>query len=298
MTEARIRERLGVRPRLEAETPEEKPAVSWDRRLRPVDWFTVAYLGVTLLLLLLRGSRIDDAHLLAGVHVLGIALIVAFRWLGIDRWRAGDLLLGFYPLVLFALFYTEVGVLNQLITPGVFHDSAILEIEEKVFRGQPSQELYRRLDSRLLGEYLHLGYFSYYFLVPILGFTLWFRRPREQFDRAVACIAFVFYSCFLIFIFYPVTGPYHVVTAPPPAEGVGYVLPNVTRWLLDRGSSVGTAFPSSHVAVAVVTWLMAIRYHTGIAVLYAFLVPALAVGAINGGYHYATDIVAGALLAD
>jgi len=31
--------------------------------------------------------------------------------------------------------------------------------------------------------------------------------------------------------------------------------------------------------------------------VYAFLVPALALGTIYGGYHYATDVIAGLLLA-
>jgi membrane-associated phospholipid phosphatase len=185
--------------------------------------------------------------------------------------------------------------LNQLIHPGVFFDADILELEERLFGGQPSRDLYARHGSRLLGEYLNLGYFSYYFLVPVLAGTLWLRRPLVELEKALGAICTVFYVSFLFFIFYPVAGPYYEFPHPP-AEGVGYYLPHVTRWLLDRGSSVGAAFPSSHVAVSTVVWIMAIRYCRPLALVYLFLVPALALGAINGGYHYATDVVAGAIL--
>jgi membrane-associated phospholipid phosphatase len=266
-----------------------------DRGLRPADWATVLYLGVTLGLLLLRGGHVPGATLLAALHVAGIGLIVAARKAGAARWPLGNFVLSLYPIPLFALLYSEVGTLNQIVHPGVFFDADILSLEERLFGGQPSRDLYARHGSRLLGEYLSLGYFSYYFLVPILGGALWLRRPLVELERALGTVCTVFYVSFLFFIFYPVAGPYYEFPHPP-AEGVGYVLPRITRWLLDRGSSVGAAFPSSHVAVSVVTWIMAMRYCRPLAVFYLFLVPALALGAINGGYHYATDVAAGAIL--
>jgi len=264
-------------------------------RLRPADWATIVYLGVTLGLLLLRGREVPGAGAHAVLHAGGILLIVGARRLGLARSPLGNLLLSLYPVPLFAFFYSEVGYLNQLIHPGVFYDADIIAFEERLFGGQPSHELYARLGSRPLGEYLHLGYFSYYFLVPVLAAVLWIGRRRIDLERALGAIATVFYVSFLFFIFFPVAGPYYEFPHPP-ADRVGYVLPRVTRWLLDRGSSVGAAFPSSHVAVSTVTWIMAMRYAPRLALVYLFLVPALAVGAINGGYHYATDVVAGAIL--
>jgi membrane-associated phospholipid phosphatase len=50
------------------------------------------------------------------------------------------------------------------------------------------------------------------------------------------------------------------------------------------------------VAVSTATWIMAMRYQVHVGRVYFFLVPALALGAVYGGYHYATDVAAGALL--
>jgi membrane-associated phospholipid phosphatase len=264
-------------------------------RLRPVDWFTVVYLGITLIPILVFTNRNAEMLQLAGLHVAGIMALVAARKYELDRHRVGNWVLAFYPVILSAFLYTEIGPVVQAMHGGVLYDHVIQRAEVFFFGGQPAQDLHIRVGSRALGEYLHLGYVTYYLLAPGLLFTLWLTRPRVQFDKSIATISLSFYVSFLIFFVYPVAGPYQVLMAPD-VESVGYVLPKLTRWLLDRGSSVGAAFPSSHVAVAVVVWAMAMRYHRGVAVLYAFLVPALAIGAIFGGYHYAVDIVAGVVL--
>jgi membrane-associated phospholipid phosphatase len=262
--------------------------------LRPVDWFSIAYLGLTSLLLLVHPGDHRSLLLLAG-HLLGIGFLLAARRLGVHRFRLGEWFLALYPLPLFGFLYTEVGYLDRLLHPNTFFDADIQAIERTVFGGFPSSTLYLRFSARALGEYLHLGYTTYYFLAPVLVLTLWLRRRREAFDLSLGTISLAFYCSFLIFVLYPVAGPYHTLTRPP-VEELGYVLPGLARAIVDRGSAIGAAFPSSHAAVAVTVWIMAIRFQGGLAVAYAFLVPALAVGAVYGGFHYATDIVAGVLL--
>src|SRR5256886_16950942 len=68
-----------------------------------------------------------------------------------------------------------------------------------------------------------------------------------------------FYLCYVVFLFFPVAGPryafdlaHNAATEIWPARA--------TQWLLDRGDSWGAAFPSSHVAAAVVATICALRY--------------------------------------
>ena len=264
-------------------------------RFRPVDIFTLAYLALTLPVLLLHLDH-PDAVLLALLHVGGIVALIAFRKSARFRGTRLELWYDFYPLPLFALFYSEVEVLNHLSHGGRMFDPWIQEMDQRLFGCQPSRDWARRWPIPVLGEYLHLGYFSYYFLAPTLAFTLRFRRSFVAYQRAIACVALTFYISFAFFILMPVAGPYYSFT-PPDVNQVGILLPRLVRWLLNRGSSVGAAFPSSHVAVSVTVWIMAMRYHSKLSVVYAFLVPALALGTIYGGYHYATDVIAGLLLA-
>jgi membrane-associated phospholipid phosphatase len=263
---------------------------------RPMDWLAMAYLAATFVLLAVFHRAAPRALPLAALHLSGIAAIVILRRTPLCRYRLTRIVLDFYPLPLFALLYSELAVVDRLLHPTAFFDAPIQRFEGWFFRTQPSQVLHVDLPYRWLGEYLHLGYLSYYSLGPVLVITLWFRRPREQFERAIATIGLAFILSFGFFIAVPVTGPFHAFGPIDPSR-LGVFLPRVTRWLLDRGSSLGTAFPSSHVAVSTTTWIMAMRYHRRIAFAYLFLVPALAMGAIYGGYHYATDVTAGAVLA-
>jgi membrane-associated phospholipid phosphatase len=50
------------------------------------------------------------------------------------------------------------------------------------------------------------------------------------------------------------------------------------------------------VSISVTVWIMAMRYHRGLALALAAFVPAMAAGAVYGGFHYLLDIAAGAVL--
>jgi membrane-associated phospholipid phosphatase len=65
---------------------------------------------------------------------------------------------------------------------------------------------------------------------------------------------------------------------------------------LEARSSRGTAFPSSHVAVACATSVLAVRFFGVIGLVIPVVTLGLALGAIYGGFHYAIDVLAGATL--
>ncbi len=66
--------------------------------------------------------------------------------------------------------------------------------------------------------------------------------------------------------------------------------------MLEVGSSRGAAFPSSHVGVSVAQTLIVFRFLRPLTPLIGLLALGLACGAVYGGFHYATDVCAGALL--
>ena len=61
--------------------------------------------------------------------------------------------------------------------------------------------------------------------------------------------------------------------------------------------SPGSAFPSSHVAIAVVTWWFSARYLPRIRHVHFVMVVLLCLSTMYGRYHYALDVVAGILTA-
>jgi membrane-associated phospholipid phosphatase len=66
--------------------------------------------------------------------------------------------------------------------------------------------------------------------------------------------------------------------------------------LLDRGSSRGTAFPSSHVAASVVSSLCALRHQRRVGIAVTLVTVALTFATVYGGFHYAVDALVGVIL--
>src|SRR2546426_11377486 len=101
-----------------------------------------------------------------------------------------------------------------------------------------------------------------------------------------------FYICYVVFLFFPVAGPrYTFDLANNAATSVWPA--RATQWLLDLGDSWGAAFPSSHVAAAVVAALCALRYWRPLGLLLTPLTVGLVLSVVYGQFHYAVDAVAG-----
>jgi membrane-associated phospholipid phosphatase len=199
-----------------------------------------------------------------------------------------------YPILSYTFFYQELEILNSFFTGGSF-DEAIIALEASVFRGQPSLWLSEVFKFSLLSEYLHLSYFSYYFLIPSLGFTLYFKKRWKEFRLFVFSLTTGFFFCFIIFIFYPVHGPFYQfeMIGPPLSQ---YPFYKLIHFIIDRWDSSGTAFPSSHVAVALLVLLWARQYERRVFRILAPFVTGLIVGTVYCRVHYAVDALAGILV--
>jgi membrane-associated phospholipid phosphatase len=224
-------------------------------------------------------------HLVFGAILLRVA--------GADPPRSPVLkfLRDFYPLALMAAFYAEYSWLTHL-GGGAMHDVRVAGWEQALFGFQPSQELHRMWPWRWLSQYLHGAYFSYYLIPLSLMLSLYARGKWAAFQEAMSTTMLAFFTCGLLFIAFPVAGPYHHFGAPPLGEmGAGFAA--LTHGVIDRASSVGTAFPSSHTAIAVAVWVAALRLSRGMFCILALVVPALALGTVYGGFHYGVDTLAG-----
>lgn len=198
-----------------------------------------------------------------------------------------------YVLLMFIYLYTEAGSLIVHLHGDVRYDDELKRYEQNVFFGQPARDLREWLPSRLLGEYLHFCYFTFYAIIGGVIFFIYYFRPREHFDRAASALTLAFYTCFSIYLFYPVEGPYWTLPRPEP-EQVGLFFGQVVQWVL-KGSAKGTAMPSSHCCISVVCWITAWVYHVRLAILYSFLVPGLIFATVWCGFHYGLDSTVGTL---
>lgn len=193
------------------------------------------------------------------------------------------------PLLLVPALYAELPHLMRGVGT-VYHDPIVQAWETATF-GDPARTLAARWPSRLVSEPLHLAYFLYYPLIYVPPALLLLRRRHRAFGDAVTAVVATFAVCFAVFVVFPVQGPRYLGTAPAPDGPVR----SLVLALLEGGSSRGAAFPSSHVAVAVAQTIVAWAHPTPLRLVYAVVTVGLSLGAIYGGFHYAVDVVAGAV---
>ncbi len=241
--------------------------------------------------------------LLAALHIVGILLLLDIGPAGAalqkvrSRWpRAASLLGDWYALLLVPALYTELAVLNLSVHNGGYFDGLILHWEEAIFGGQPSRELAAAYPYLWLSEFLHFAYISYYLIIYGPFLLLYLRGRIDDHQRAAFAIMLTFFAHYVFFVYFPVQGPRYLFEAPGGdiASGTMY---NLAHRILEAGSSRGAAFPSSHVGVSFTQTAMAVILLRRWAPLLFVLSTGLAVGAVYGGFHYATDAVAGFIFA-
>jgi membrane-associated phospholipid phosphatase len=214
-------------------------------------------------------------------------------------------------MLLYAGLYCETGKLNHLFVAGSL-DSFFIRADGRIFGFQPSVAFMNWLPWPAVSEVFYAAYFSYYVMLAGVGVALYCRN-RGQFFHYVSVISFLFYVCYLIYIFLPVEGPQIFFRAPPggplPA-GVGPVeapaFPaavaagpffRIMGWIYRTFEAPGAAFPSSHVAVAIGTVCFSFRYLRPIRRAHLVVVVLLCLSTVYCRYHYAVDAVAGGLTA-
>jgi membrane-associated phospholipid phosphatase len=211
------------------------------------------------------------------------------------------MLAAWLPLLAVPACYAALPAVAAGLGRVALHDARVIGWELALFGASPVLGLSARWPSRALSELLHAGYLSYYLLIYAPPAWLWWRaarRPDDGAARAFAAAVFTvwltFACCYAAFAWFPVQGPWY--EWPAPATVPDGPVRRAVHALLHAGSSRGTAFPSSHVAVSVAHTVALARVAPRLAAPAAVATALLAIGAVYGGFHYGVDVVAGALV--
>ena len=172
-------------------------------------------------------------------------------------------------------------------------DAAVVGWEHVLFPSNPSATLAPRLPVAWVSELLHFAYASYYLIVYLPPIALYLRGRRDAFVSTTLALIVVYGICFVTYALFPVDGPRYLVGAAAAPEGP---IRSFVLTLLDRGSSRGTAFPSSHVAASVVSSLCALRHQRAVGIIVSVVTVALIIATVYGGFHYAVDALVGVIL--
>ncbi|HYK09795.1 MAG TPA: phosphatase PAP2 family protein [Gemmatimonadales bacterium] len=259
----------------------------------PIDWACACYVGAASIALARDADGVTAWPWLVVAHVLMAGLIfVAPR----ARAQGGTARFWgeWYPMFLLAGLYGEVGILT--VNAGFHNDAIIQRLEVLAFGSEVSYRWIREMPVVWFSWLVHWCYLSFYAMLFASPAGLWVVGKRLAARQTIFAIVVTFFICYVIFLFFPVAGPryafalaHNAATEVTPAR--------LARWLLDRGDSWGAAFPSSHVAAAVVATGMAWRHWRKLGLVLAPFTVGLVLAVVYGQFHYALDALSGLMLA-
>ena len=203
------------------------------------------------------------------------------------------------PLVLFTSCFEEVSYLS-LALRGAWHNPQLIAVESALFAVPPGEWL-RRYSAPWLTELLEFGYCSFYPLYPAVGGVLWWCRLRarfaDAFRRMTDALSIGYLVCYATYLLFPVRSPSHNVglDAGLPVQSAG-LFHFLVSFVQGHAGVHGNAVPSSHIMLACVVLVFTFRYFPRVAPWLLVCVLLMSAGAMYDGYHYAVDVLAGALL--
>ena len=250
------------------------------------DRLLLIYWSVLSVAILARRDRVEVWAWLLLLHAALIAMILALVYTR-DRWPHAH---AWYPLLLPLIGFHEAAVLSQLFVDG-WQDRHILAFEARLFDVPPTVWL-QQFRRQTFSEMLQFGYLSYFLFLPLVGFVLYRHANKAPFFRLMAATMLAYIACYVLFLAFPTEGPAHTLrhlhTQPIPDGPLASLV-----LFTQRAGTHGNAFPSAHIAGAVVSALFAAKYAIRYAPLLLALLALMCVGAVYDRYHYASDIAGG-----
>jgi len=264
-------------------------SVGRTRGYNPTDILAMVYLAGVSILILVAGREAAGWGVRLAVYAALLGVVALLRFVPRRLPRVLQFLRESYTLAALPVAYGDLDWLNRLISTG-YHDELVMRWDLALFGSHPHLYLSRILPYPFLSDLLHACYLLYIALVPVLGITLYLQNREHAFRVLATTVTLTMYSCYAFFIALPVQGPYEFHGRP---EGVPGLVPDLVYAMLDKGSSVGTAFPSSHVAGAIAVAVMSTWFSRRLSYVMVVLALGIGVATVYGGFHYAIDAVAG-----
>lgn len=266
------------------------------RELKPVDRALISFFLVLNGLILIFHGNLPRwpwhlaKHLL--ICFLILFLVPPLQW---RKARWADFIRQWYPVVSIPFIYWNMAYFIHLVFPGEF-DPFIISTETAIFGVLPNITV-QKLVTPVLTEVMQVFYATYWFMIPSGAALLYFGNREDIYDSYLYYMTLTFFASCLVFILFPVAGPRFFIVDQISAEYRGLFVTGFLRGFVEEAGLRGCAFPSAHVAVAVVVMRFVRIEHPRLAGW--VLLPAvvgLSLATIYGQYHYLTDVVAGLVL--
>ena len=266
-------------------------------KFRLVDFNCIGYFGLIGFLLIFFHKTVNNWYFFILIHI-GIIFAV-LEIIRIYEKLPGKIFLKFvrifYPVILFLFGWKEIDLLVRIFYGNYWATDYVIQLEKSIFGLCPTL-WFQQFLRPWLDEIMNFIYNSYYFFMPAVSLTLFFKKKYAAAYAAFFIGTAVHFSNFVLFYLFPVIGPQEVFAELQPLKFSGYFFGEITRILQANGSVKGGAFPSSHVSAAFAWSFIALRYERNLGYLLLPLAIGICIAPVYLGYHYAVDTIFGFVL--
>ena len=203
----------------------------------------------------------------------------------------------FYPQAMYVVFFTQCMRLGLIFHADSTFDRPIAMLEELIFHGRPVMDVFNAIPKfPALNELAFFGYFSFYLFLTVPWWILYFRGKKPEARTALFSVSAAFGLLYFWYIVFPVAGPKFYY---PELYSVWYepfhggVFTWFMKHMFSPATTEGAAFPSSHVAIGLLSLLLTLRYNRTLGL---WLVPFYVLLVFSTIYlytHYVVDVIAG-----
>jgi membrane-associated phospholipid phosphatase len=282
------------------------------RRVWPVDLLHYAFFAFLLAATLAGFRRLPLAPWWLAFDLGGAAALVlveaATRRVSA---RGAAVLRLVHGVVVVPLVFTQVGLLIQALRP-VDLAASLERIDRALFFGVNPLEALERWSHPLVTEVMQWAYTSYLLLPVGIVLLMAWKGTGAVVARSMFALLGAMYLSYLGYFIVPASGPnihnnlgpvcpvdleiLPLYTFESPLPGVWLTAP-LREWMFLVELTKKDCFPSGHVAVALVCWLLARRIDRRFGFVFGLLAAGVTLSTVYLRYHYVVDVLAGVLLA-
>jgi membrane-associated phospholipid phosphatase len=202
------------------------------------------------------------------------------------------------PAIFFITVFEEVSYLSLSLRGG-WQNAHLIAFESLLFAVPPALWMHQRA-SWWMVELLEFGYVVFYPLYPVFGGMFWAWRKRPHFARAFRrltdALSIGYVLCYATYLLFPTQSPANLLGVQQIASEHRGPFQVMNQLIQNHGGVHGNAFPSAHIMLAFVVLVFVYRFLPRVAPWLLAPILLMCVGAVYDGYHYASDVVAGALI--
>jgi hypothetical protein len=229
---------------------------------------------------------------LAALGGLALVRVVSRR----SRWWPFALLRLSYGPALFPVLYRQTATIWPVLYERPF-DPWLVHVEQALWGSQPSLAFAQHAPWRGLSELFSAAYYVYYYFVPAMLFVVLLTRGYAAAARVIFSTTLCFLTCYTLFWLFPTVGPHYWF---PPHAGPqlyqGYVFNHLLFLFTAAGEVPAGAFPSSHIAVAVLLTIHACRFAPRLFPFMLAVTVVMCPAVVYLRAHYAVDVPAGIVM--